>query len=129
MKSKVFALVITLALSLAAWTQENPATPNATPETKSCCHHGSAAATDAKDAAGCCDKNKCEMKDGKSCCAGMEMKDGKSCASGKGMKACMKQCKKNGGCKDGKCCGDMHEKSATKTNCCGDKCTRHSAAS
>ena len=133
MKFKLFAMV--LALSMVAWAQENPAasTPNATPapETKSCCHHAAGAkdakscchhaTADAKDAAGCCGKDKCQMKDGKSCCAGMEIKGAKSC-SGKDMKACMKQCKKNGGCKDGKCCGEAGEKSAM--NCSGNGCER-----
>lgn len=118
MKFKVFALIITLVLSLAAWAQESPAAPNSTPktETKSCCHHAAGAkscghvSADGKDAAGCCG----EMKDGKSCCAG------------KDMKACMKQCKKEGGCKDGKCCGKADAKTAM--NCCGNKCERHTQA-
>ena len=126
MKFKLFAMV--LALSMVAWAQENPAasTPNATPapETKGCCHHAEGAkdakscchhaTADAKDAAGCCGKDKCEMKDGKSCCGG------------KDMKACMKQCKKNGCCKDGKCGGEAGEKSAM--NCCGNACERHQHA-
>jgi len=130
-----------MAFALVAWTQENPAasTPNAsqTPEAKSCCHH----AADAKDAMGCChhassdakdagccgkNKEKCEMKDAKSCCTGMEMKDAKSCCGGKDMKACMKTGKKDGGCADGKCCGGTGEKSAM--NCCGNKCERHEHA-
>ena len=42
-------------------------------------------------------KDKCDMKDGKSCCAG------------KDTKAAMKECKKNGCCKDGKSCGEANE--------------------
>lgn len=136
MKFKLFAMILTL--SLVVWAQENPtaSSPNATPapEMKSCCHHatgakdgkscGHQASADAKDAAGCCGKGKWEMKDGKSCCA--EMKDGKSCSGGKDMKACMKQCKKNGGCKDGKCGGAAGEKSPI--NCCGNQCERHEHA-
>ncbi len=122
MKFKLFAMI--LALSLAAWAQESPSTstPNSTPapETKSCCHHTKAgdakecchhAAADAKDGAGCCGKGKCGMKDGKSCCSGKEAK------------ACMKECKKNGGCEEGKCCGAAGDKSAK--SCCGTKCERH----
>jgi hypothetical protein len=74
----------------------------------------------------CCGKDKCQMKDGKSCCAGMEAKDAKSCCTGKDMKACMKKCKKNGGCTDGKCCGAAGVRSAM--NCCDDKCERHQHA-
>ena len=126
MKFKLFAMV--LALSMVAWAQETPAgsTPNATPkpETKSCCHHAAEAkgemacchhaSADAKDAADCCGKDKCDMKDGKSCCGG------------KDMKACMTACKKNGGCKDGKCCGAAGQKSAM--DCCGNKCQRQEHA-
>ncbi len=113
MKLKLFAML--LALSFMVWAQENPATPNAAPETtKSCCHHASA---DAKDAAGCCGKDKCDMKDGKSCCADM-----KACAGGKDMKACMKQCKKDGG----KCCGGAEKASAK--SCCGNQCERKAVA-
>jgi hypothetical protein len=108
MKIKLFAIL--LAMSLMVWAQENPATPNAAPETKSCCHHANA---DAKDAAACCGKDKCDMKDGKSCCADM-----KSCAGGKDMKECMKQSKKDGG----KCCGEAGKTSAN--SCCGNQCER-----
>ncbi len=124
MKFRLFAMILTL--SLVGWAQDNPSAsaPNSTPApAKSCCHHASG---DAKDAASCCGDNKCQMKDGKSCCAGMDMKNAKS-GSGKDMKKCMKQCKKNGGCADGKCCGSGGEKSAM--NCCGTKCERHAHAS
>ena len=119
MNFRLFAMILTL--SLVCWAQDSssPSTPNSTPvPAKSCCHHAS---TDAKDAMSCCGGNKCQMKDGKSCCAGMNMKDGKSC-SAKDMRKCMKQCKKNGGCTDGKCCGGAGEKSAM--NGCGTKCER-----
>jgi len=128
MKFRLFALILTLALSLAGWTQDTPAAPaapNSTPapqaqgcchhnmadmkDGKGCCHHG---ATDAKDAAACCGKDKCEMKDGKSCC------------DGKDMKAAMKQCKKNGCCKDDKSCGKT-KGDKTAMGCCGSKCERH----
>jgi hypothetical protein len=129
MKFRFLAMI--LALSLLAWAQESPSTsaPNATPkpEANSCCHHASDmkngagccshASADAKDAAGCCGGAKCQTKAGKSCCAGMATADAKS-FNGKDMKKCMKQCKKNGGCADGKCWGG--EKSAM--NCCGTKC-------
>ena len=123
MKFRLIALV--LALSFVVWAQDNPSasTPQATPapETKSCCHH----AADAKDAKGCCHHASNDAKDMAGCCGKdkCEMKDGKSCCNGKDMKASMKECKKNGGCKDGKCCGAAAEKSAMK--CCGDKCERH----
>jgi hypothetical protein len=128
MKFKLFAIVI--SLSLVAWAQENPSnsTPNPAPEAKSCCHH----AMDAKDAAGCC--HHADAKDTASCCGSgccgrdkCDMKDAKSCCSGKDMQASMKQCKKNGGCADGKCCGNgKGDKSAT--NCCGSKCEHHEHA-
>lgn len=124
MKFRLLAVILTL--SLVCWAQDTPSasTPNSTPApAKSCCHHASA---DAKDTMSCCGGNKCQMKEGKSCCAGMDMKDAKSC-SGKDMKKCMKQCKKNGGCADGKCCGAAAEKSAM--NCCGTKCASHAHAS
>jgi hypothetical protein len=132
MKFRFFTLV--LALSLAVWAQEGPSTsgPNATPkpETKSCCHNSA----DAKGVMSCCNQAnantkgaasphdaKCEAKDGKSCCAGKEIADAKCCA-GKDMKKCMKQCQKNGGCADGKCCGDR----SSAMNCCSARC-EHSA--
>jgi len=132
MKFRLFAMV--LALSLVAWAQKNPSasTPNATPApAKSCCHHAANASDakgcchrengDAKDAAAdCCSKDKCAMKDGKSCCEDSEM--AASCCAGKDMKKCMKQCKKGGGCANGKCCGAAGEKAAM--NCCGNKCER-----
>jgi hypothetical protein len=118
MKFRLFAMF--LILSLASWAQENPSTTTSKatpkPEAKSCCHQSSAA----KEAKGCCGKDKCEAKDGKTCCEGKEMKEAKSCC-GEDMKACTKECKEKGG----KCCGG--EKSAM--NCCGDKCERHHAAS
>lgn len=128
MKLRLFAML--LALSLVVWAQGNPAasTPNATPapEAKSCCHH----AADAKDAKGCCHHASADAKDAAGCCgkdnAKCEMKDGKSCCAGKDMKASMKECKKDGGCKDGKCCGAAGEKSAM--NCCSNKCERHEHA-
>jgi len=121
MKFKVFAVV--LALSLMAWAQENPATsnPNSTPKTKSCCHHGQGeqgamscghhASADGKDAIECCKGSGCCGKEGAKC-----EKDGKSCCGGKDLKAPAKECKKNGGCADGKCCGAKGEKTAMK--CC-----------
>ncbi|MGB9234823.1 MAG: hypothetical protein WCC04_10445 [Terriglobales bacterium] len=127
MKLRLLALL--LALSFVGWAQENPSasTPNASSAgANSCCHHA-ANATDAKDAADCCGKEKCQTKDGKSCCGGKQMADAKSCCGDKGMKKCMKQCKKNGGCTDGKCCGAAGAKSAM--NCCGTKCEHHASAS
>jgi hypothetical protein len=128
MKLKLFALLLTLSLSLVGWSQDAPSTPaapNSTPapqaqgcchhdaamkDGKSCCHHGAA---DSKDAAGCCGKNKCAAKDNKSCC------------EGKDMKAAMKECTKNGCCKDGKSCGEA-KGDKTAMNCCGGgKCERH----
>lgn len=83
---------------------------------KSCGHHGS---TDAKEAMACCGKDKCEAKDGKSCCAGMD----KVKTTEKEMKAAMKECKKSGCCKDGKCCSEAKgDKPAME--CCGSKCER-----
>ena len=121
MKFRLFAMVIVLAL--VAWAQENPAasTPNASQApAKSCCHH----AADAKDAMACCHHASADAKDAMDCCGKdkCDKKDAKSCCCGKKMKACMKACKKEGACKDGKCCG-AGEKSAM--NCCGDKCERH----
>jgi len=135
MKFKLSALI--LALALVAWAQENStrATPNATPapSTRSCCHHAAATgeekdakscchhasqATDpsaAKSAEECCGKGKCNMKDGKACCAG------------KDTEACMKECKKAGGCTNAKCCGTKAGKSAME--CCGGKCERIAQAS
>jgi hypothetical protein len=78
-----------------------------------CCHHATADAKDAKDAMNCCGKDQCGKKDAKSCCGG------------KNMKACMKACKKEGACKDGKCCG-ADQKSAM--NCCGNKCEHQEGA-
>jgi len=127
MKFRLSSMVISLALSLVLWAQDKPATsaPNATPETKSCCHH---ATGDAKNAEGCCGKNqKCEMKEGKSCCSGMEAKDAKPCCGGKDAKTCVEECKKNGSCADGKCCRAGGEKSAK--GCCGKSCERHALAS
>ena len=115
MKFRLFAMI--LALSLAGWAQDNSSSsaPNATQAPgKSCCHH----AMDAKDAkscchhakgngaAGCCDGNKCSMKD-----KDKDVANAKSCCTDKNMKKCMKQCKKDGSC-GGKCCGPMGEKSA-----------------
>jgi hypothetical protein len=89
MKLKLFALLLTLSLSMVGWAQDAPSTPaapNSTPapqaqgfcyhdtamkDGKSCCHHGAA---DSKDAAACCGKDKCEAKDSKSCCEGKDMK-------------------------------------------------------
>lgn len=126
MKFRLSAIVIALALSLVVWAQENPSasTQNATPkpETKSCCHHGA----DSKDAMSCCHHASADAKDAEAGCCGKgkcEMKDAKSCCGGKSMQACTKACTKEGGCKDGKCCGAAGEKSAMK--CCGDKCERH----
>lgn len=132
MKFRLSALV--LALSLIGWAQENPSasTPNAAPAPgKTCCHHAMGAKDnmgcchhgDEKDAASCCGKDKCQAKDGTSCCSGKEMANAKSCCGGKDMKRCMKQCKKNGGCTEGKCCGAAGDKSAM--NCCGTKCEHH----
>jgi hypothetical protein len=123
-----FKLVVTiLVLSLIAWAQENPSgsTPNASPApAKSCCHH----AANASEAAGCCHHASADTKDTAECCAKgkCEMKNAK-CCSGKAMKKCMKECKKNGTCTDGKCCGIAGEKSAK--NCCGTQCERHKLAS
>jgi len=134
MKLRMFALILTLALSLVGWTQETPtapAAPNSTPapQIQGCCHHHMAdmkdgkgcchhAAADAKDATACCGKDKCEMKDGKSCCVG------------KDMKAAMEECKKSGCCADGKCCSDSKSCGEAKGDkaamgCCGNKCERH----
>ena len=119
MKFRSIALVLTLALSLVGWAQETPApsaAPNSTPTTQSkpCCHHAMAA-TGAKDAASCCGKDKCEMKDGKSCC------------DAKNMKAAMKECKKNGCCADGKSCREA-KGDKTAMGCCSNKCERHPQA-
>ncbi len=132
MKLRLFALIAVLTLSLAGWTQETPAAPNSTPapQAQGCCHHNMAdmkdgksscqhGSADAKDAMACCGKNKCEAKEGQSCCAGM--------AKDKDMKAAMKQCKKNGCCKDGKCCGET-KGDKTAMNCCGSQCERHTQA-
>jgi hypothetical protein len=132
MKLRLTALIYILALSLVGWAQETPAAaaaPNSTPapQANGCCHHNMAdmkdgkgcchhAAADAKDATACCGKDKCEMKDGKSCC------------EGKDMKAAMKECKKNGGCTDGKCCGKA-KGDKTAMGCCGSMCERHPAES
>src|SRR5271157_2678543 len=128
MKFRLFALILTLAPSLAGWTQETPAAPAApnstpAPQAQGCCHHNMAdmkdgkgcchhAAADAKDASACCGKDKCGVKDGKSCC------------EGKDMKAAMKECKKNGGCTDGKCFADgkicgKAKGDKTAMGCCG----------
>jgi hypothetical protein len=123
MKFRLLALIAILALSLVGWTQETPA-----PKAESCCHHNMAdmkdgkscchhAAADAKEATECCDKNKCAAKDAKSCCEGMDKKD---------MKAAVKECKKSGCCKDGKCCGDA-KGDKTAMECCGGKCEQHKA--
>lgn len=128
MKLRVFALILSLAMSMTGWAQDAPAaptTPNSTPapkaegcchhnmadmkDGKSCCHHGAA---DSKEAMECCGKNKCAAKEGKSCC------------EGKDMKAAMKECKKDGCCKDGKCCGDA-KGDKTAMECCGSKCEHH----
>jgi len=123
MKFRLIAFV--LVFSFACWAQENPsgATPNASSApAKSCCHHA-AGSSDVMDSAGCCGKDRCQAKNGKSCCDGKQMADAKPCCSGKNMKKCMKQCKKNGGCTQGKHCGAAGDKSAT--NCCGTKCEHH----
>jgi hypothetical protein len=124
MKLRLLAMVI--VLGLVAWAQESPntSTPNASQApAKSCCHH----AMDAKDAEGCCHHASADAKDAMDCCGKdkCEKKDAKSCCSGKDkdMKACMKACKKHGGCADGKCCGPTGDKSAV--NCCGNKCEHH----
>ncbi len=130
MKFRMIALICVLALSLVGWTQEpaTPATSNSTTapqaqagecshhnmegmkEGESCCHHSA----DAKDS--CCGAGKCEMKDGKSCCAGKDMKAA--------MKQCKKECKKNACCKKGECGAAKGDKAAM--GCCGGKCERHS---
>ena len=139
MKFRLFALILTLALSLASstqagWTQDTsaaPAAPNSAPASqaqgcchhsmadmkdgKSCCHHGAA---ETKEAAACCGKDKCEMKDGKSCC------------EGKDTKSAMKECKKDACCADGKCCSGkscgVGKGDKAAMGCCGGKCERHS---
>jgi len=126
MKYRLFSLFLTL--SLIGWAQETPSTPaspNSTPaaQTEACCHHNAAAqedkgcchpaAGDAKNAAACCGKNKCEMKDGKSCC------------NGKAMHAAMKECKKKGSCAEGKCCGDgkgCERSGQNAMECCKSQC-------
>lgn len=132
MKFRLFSLILTL--SMVGWTQDAPsgqAKPNSTPkaqaqgcchhnmaakESKSCCHHD---ATDAKDAAPCCDMGKCEMK------------GGKSCSDGKDATAAMAECKKNGCCADKKCCEDGKSCGGTKSektakSCCANKCEHQS---
>jgi len=133
MKFRLLALIVILVLSLVGWTQEAaaPAAPNSTPAPKaeSCCHHNMAdmkdgkgcchhAAADAKEAMDCCGKNKCAAKDAKSCCEGMD--------KNKDMNVAMKECKKSGCCKDGKCCGDA-KGDKTAMECCGSKCEQHKA--
>ena len=133
MKLRLLALIAILVLSLVGWTQETaaPAAPNSTPAPKAegCCHHNMAdmkdgkscchnAAADAKEAMDCCGNNKCAAKDGKSCCEGMD--------KNKDMKAAMKECKKSGCCKDGKCCGDT-KGDKTAMECCGSKCDHNQA--
>jgi hypothetical protein len=128
MKSRLFALIAVLVLSLVGWTQDTtaaPAAPNSTPapQAHGCCHHKMADMkdgkscchrADGKEAAACCGKEKCEMKDGKSCC------------DGKDMKADMKECKKSGCCKDGKCCAESKVEK-TAMDCCGSKCEHPTA--
>ena len=129
MKFRLFALISVLALSLVGWAQDAPtapAAPNSTPapQAKSCCHHDMA---DMKDGKGCCHHAAADAKGATGCCgkdAKCEAKDGKSCCSGKDMKAAMKECKKNGGCTDGKCCGETKGDKAAM-DCCGNKCERH----
>lgn len=134
MISRLFALILIsiLALSLVGWAQEAPATsaaPNSTPvpQAQGCCHHNMA---DMKDGKGCCHQAATGAKDATACCAKdkCETKDGKSCCEGKDMKAAMKDCKKNGGCNDGKCCEGKScgEAKGDKTamECCGSKCER-----
>src|SRR5215470_15618559 len=94
MKLRIFALMLTL--SLVVWAQGNPAPADpgsSAPETKACCHHDA----DAKNGEGCCHHAKA---DGKEACCGKdkcEMKEGKSCCGeGKDMKACMEHCEKAG---------------------------------
>jgi len=133
MKFRLFALIAVLALSLVGWAQDTPAapaapnstpTPQAAPQEKGCCHHDMA---DMKDGKSCCHHAAADAKDAAACCgkdAKCEAKDGKSCCSGKDMKAAMKECKKNGGCADGKCGGEAKGDKA-KMDCCGNKCEHH----
>jgi len=120
-------LILTMVLALGVWAQDSPSTstPNATPahEGMSCCHH----AANSADAKGCCHHAKGDAKDASDCCASgkCDMKNAK-CCSDKDMKKCMKACKKNDGCAEGKCCGAVGEKSAM--NCCGTKCEHHQHA-
>lgn len=131
MKFRVFALILSLAVSMTAWAQDAPTTPNSTPTPKAagCCHHNMA---DMKDGKSCCHQATADAKDPMSCCGKdtgknkCEAKDGKSCCAGKDMKAEMKECKKNGCCKDGKSCNEA-KGDKTAMNCCGDKCERHQA--
>jgi hypothetical protein len=130
MKLRVFALILSLALSMTGWAQDAPAnsaTPNSTPAAKAegCCHHNMA---DMKDGKGCCHQAAPDSKDAMSCCGKdknkCEAKDGKSCCGGKDMKAEMKECKKNRCCKDGKSCGEA-KGDKTAMGCCGNKCEHH----
>jgi hypothetical protein len=132
MKFRVFALILSLALSMSmtGWAQDAPATaaaPNSTPAPKAegCCHHNMA---DMKDGKGCCHQAAADAKDAMSCCGKdkdkCEAKDGKSCCAGKDMKAEMKECKKNGCCKDAKSCGEA-KGDKTAAGCCGNKCEHH----
>ena len=130
MKLRMFALMLVFAV--VAWAQQSSQTPapnsNPAPETKSCCQHMG----DMKDAKGCCHQAKtADGKEAASCCTkgACDMKDAKSCCQGKDAKACMKQCaKENAGCcKDGKCCGESTSKTAA--SCCGgNKCEHHQPA-
>ena len=136
MKFRLFALIAILALSLVGWTQDPLSTPapNSTPaaDAKSCCHHDMAGMKDGmscchydaagdKEAMSCCGKDKCQAKDAKTCCESMNK------ATAKDTKTAMKQCKKDGCCKDGKCCGAA---TADKTAMggCGNQCEHHKAA-
>jgi len=112
MKFRLFAMI--LALSLIGWAQENPSTsaPNASQVPgRSCCHHAIGAKdgkgcchhADAGDAS-CCGANKCSSK-------ATDTANAKPCCADKDMKKCMKECKKDSGCR-GKCCSEASQKTA-----------------
>jgi hypothetical protein len=130
MKSRLFALIVVLTLSLVGWAQDTPAAPAApnstpAPQAQGCCHHNMA---DMKDGKSCCHHAEANGKEAASCCgkdkAKCEANDGKSCCEGKDMKAAMKECEKSGSCKDGKCCGNA-KGDKTAMDCCGSKCEHH----
>jgi hypothetical protein len=133
MKFRLFVSIFILALSLAAWTQDTPATsaaPNSTPASpaKACCHHNMAD-MDMKDGESCCHHSTADANSKDATCCGKskdkcDMKDGKACCAGKDMKAAMKECKKNGCCKNGKSCGEP-KGDKTAMGCCGNQCERH----